>query len=92
MIRHAPDVVTQLVTRFSEWTTTTHTIEDRLPWINTGYFTATPYVEYVFTTSADHSFWGTLIVKAGIGHSHSPWMYPYMANSGNVLYWIREDE
>ncbi|KAF0311281.1 hypothetical protein FJT64_017883 [Amphibalanus amphitrite] len=92
LVRYAPDVTTQLVTRFSEWTTTTHTVEDRLPWINVGFFTPA-YLEYALTTSADGSFWGTLITRTGKGfYSHSPWMMVEAHDSGTVLYWVRENE
>ena len=92
IVRHAPDVTTQMVQRFSHWEDTSKTLKNRLPWINTGYFTNAPSLSYVLKTSSDTQIWGTLITKAGKGFSHSPWIEKEARDSGNVLYWIRENQ
>ena len=78
------------MTRFGGWTDASNAVENRLPWINNNFFNSQP--EYVVTTSADSSFWGTLVTMETSGFRHSPWMADFARNSGNVLYWIREEE
>ena len=92
IVRYGPEVTTHMVSRFSDWESGRHQIENRLPWINTGYFTRHQQLHYVFTTTADDGFWGTLISRAGVGFRHSPWLHGHASDSGNVLYWIRENE
>ena len=93
VIRHAPDVTSTLVTRFSDWVSSSRTPEDRLPWLNSGYFSVAPKLQYVLTTSDDAAFWGTLVNRDNTGWGgSSPWMGGYARLSGHVLYWIREDE
>ena len=91
IVRHAPDVVTQLTSRFSRWSDSSEAPENRLPWINTGYFPIGTQMEFVLTTTADSSFWGSLITRPS-GWKHSPWMRHFATQSGNVLYWIKEEE
>ena len=93
IVRYAPDVVTKIVARFDHWDDSSDALENRLPWINTGYFAHHKQLYYVMSTTSDTSFWGTLITRVERGgYHHSPWMAHFQPYSGNVLYWIKENQ
>ena len=81
----------RLVRRFDLWTYGDRGIGWRMPWLK---FEFRDNVVLTTSKTSGSRVWGTLAShrNAGGDYQHSPWIDEEATDSGNVLYWMREEE